>query len=146
RLRLRAREASPAELEDEVQGLAELGEPVAPELVGEHLDALLAQGRSAEARRLVEGVAPEERAPREAADLGWGCYPRHASDLAHPLLARAFLHSPTDPKLGAALEAAALRGGLVEECAALYLRLAADDGAFHGRIKRLLRRAAESRT
>jgi tetratricopeptide (TPR) repeat protein len=145
RLRLRARAATPEEIEEEVQGLGELGEPVAPALLEAHLDALLAQGRTADARRHVdERLAGGIEAP-EATTLGWVCYKRLAYDLAVALFARSLPRSAGDPKLISALEAAARRAGRVDDVVALYEQLAVDDRRFYGRARRLRGAAPQGR-
>jgi len=144
RRRLRAREASPEELEEEVQSLSELGEPVAAELLGEHVDALFAQGRSAEARRRIEERLAGGLAPHEAGRLGWICYGRQAYDLAYPLFAQAAPHNLRDHKLLSSLETAARRAGRVDDLVALYEGLASQDRRFHGRVRRLRRRGDSS--
>ena len=86
RLKLRARAATPEELAEEVHGLGELGEPVAPALLEAHVDALLAQGRTPDARRHVDARLSGGIEPPEAVSLGWICYHRQAYDLAVPRL------------------------------------------------------------
>ena len=137
RLKLRAREATPQEIEEEVQGLGELGEPVAPALLEAHVDALLADGRTADARHHIDERLAGSIEPPEAASLAWVCYRRQAYDLAVALFARALPRYTGDAKLISALEAAARRAGRVDEVVVLYEKLALDDRRFYGRIRRL---------
>lgn len=139
KLRLEARLLAPGELVEEVEGMLELGEDVAPELVPEYVRTLLETGASARARAFVAAHAAAWP-PLVASRCAWQAYRLQAWDLACELFVRA-LPVRRDAKTLTALEAAARRSARVEMLIAAYEALAARDPKLYGRVRRLRRKA-----
>lgn len=142
--RLRARTLQPEDLLEEVDSLLDLGEDVAPEVLPEYLETLLAIGQSGKARTFVQQRRHAFDA-RLAARLGWVCHHRQAYDLALELFLIAFAENRRNFKFLAALETAASRCNRLPELIALYEKQAAEEKTLYGRIKTLRRRVEERR-
>ncbi len=136
--RLRARALDPESLQREVEMLAELGEEVSDNLLAEHVDSLLATGRSVRARELISERAPTLD-PRVAVRLAWICHKRRVPDLAYLLFLSQLPFRSNDVKLLSAIEADARRAGRVGELIDAYRELSDANPKLWGRIRRLAR-------
>lgn len=137
--RLRARELSPENLQEEVEMLSELGEEIPEQIMPEYLETLLATGQGGVARNFVsERLASLQ--PRLAGQLGWVCHQHQAYDLALDLFLRAFPDQRGNYKYLSALEAAATHCHRITELVTLYEAHAPEEKRLYGRIKGLKRR------
>ncbi|MEW6367842.1 MAG: tetratricopeptide repeat protein [Acidobacteriota bacterium] len=142
--RLRARSMSPADLQDEVETLIDLGEDVSPAVLPEYLETLLRTGQGSKARAIVQQRVQDMDA-RLATRLAWTCYSLQAYDMALQLFMKSFAENRTNFKFLAAIEAAADRCGRLQELIRLYRANAAEVRSLYGRIQRLDKRLRLSR-
>ncbi len=134
--RLRARSLDPHRLQEEVETLLELGEEVPPQLLAEHVEALLRTGRGPRVRELVASVRPGLD-PQASLRIAWACHRFGLPDLAYSLFLECLPTRTGDHKFLSALEKDARLAGRSEELACAYRELASGEPRLWGRIRRL---------
>jgi len=140
--RLRARELEPGELAEEVEALAAVGEEVEEGLLPQYVEDLLAAGRTADARRVVEARAPGLR-PGTRLSVGWKAYFGQAYDLAFELFLESLPAQAENPKFLNSLQKAARLAGRLETLLAAYEEVAEQAPRLYGRIKKLEKRLTD---
>ena len=137
--RLRAKLLAPEDLQGEVEGLMDLGEEPAAEVVPEYIQSLLETGQGTRAREFIE--SRKEKLPANVLTrTGWACYKLNAHDLAYELFFRAFNANRKDFRFMAAFEKAASLAGKLPEVIGLYGSRLETDPALHGRMRNLRKR------
>ncbi len=134
--RLKARELSPEEIQEEVDLMQELGEAPDPELIPVYLKALLETGQGARARDYVREQSAGWSLD-EARQCAWVCHHHQAFDLACELFLELFRHERDNYKYLNALEKAAQCAGQVDRLCGLYEEIAPQDKRFFGRLRKL---------
>lgn len=134
--RLRAKDLSPNEIQEEMALMEELGETPDPEMIPAYVDSLLATGQGARARDYVQAQQAAWTL-EEKRQSAWNCHHRQAYDLAFPLFLELFQHERGNYKYLGALEKAARLGGRLDQLIKLYEAQAPDDARLYGRLKKL---------
>lgn len=137
-LTLEARLADPVDLVDEVEGMLELGEDVAPDLVPEYCRTLFATGAADKARAFLEERGAKLE-PRIKVRIAWDAYKAQLHDVATRLFLEVFASNRRYPKFLTALEAAAKRAGKLARVLEIYREHAPESKNLYGRIARLER-------
>lgn len=132
RATLRVQTLAPEEALAQADVLLGLGEEVPEALISRALPALLTGFQDADCRRYIAMVEPARRL-----SLGWTCYLAGADALAFDIFLEALGPTPRDPKLLAALEAAAKRIGATKTLIGRYRALTPANPHLWGRMKRL---------
>ncbi len=136
KIRLEASSLDDAEVIEQVEILSELGEPLPPEMLSRYVNALLACGRSEDARKFIHDVKSGlDR--RALVDLGWACYRLQLHDMVFELFVLVLEEENRNFKLLNALDISAVRAGRAAELAELYEALAQKQKALFGRARKL---------
>ncbi len=134
--RLKARELSPEEIQEEITLMEELGETPDPELIPAYLKALLETGQGGKARKYANEHRPLWSLD-ETRECAWVCHHSQAFDLAFELFLGLFRHDRDNYKYLNALEKAAKRAGRLDTLCGMYEELAPRDKRFFGRLGKL---------
>ncbi len=111
--RLAAGELDEAEVIEQVQVLDELGEAIPEELISRYVSALVASGRSEEARRFITDEHPKLNR-RTLTDLAWTCHRLQLHDMAYELFVLILEHRLSDFKLLNTLDFSARRARIAD--------------------------------
>jgi tetratricopeptide (TPR) repeat protein len=136
KIRLEAGALDDAEVIEQVEILEELGEPLPNEMVSRYVSALVASGRSEDARRFI--LAEKSDLDRRAiVDLAWTCHRLQLHDMAYELFILVVEEESQNIKLLSTLDFCAKRAGREAELAEIYEAMGAKHKALYGRAKKL---------
>ena len=139
KVRVKAKMLDPETLIDEVQALADFGEPVPDALFSEYIQGLLETGQTPRARDEITARLGSMEA-REGVRIAWICYRHHAFDLACTLFLTHLRANLFDFKYLAALEAAARKCNRLPHVLGAYHPLCPEAPHLYGRRKLLMRK------
>lgn len=142
--RLKAKLLEPEALIEEVQTLAQFGEPMPEVLFEEYVEKLFATGQGSAAREAVLGRMASLDS-RQGTRLAWICHHAQAYDLACYLFLAHLETNLNSFKYLAALESSAARCNRLPDVFEAYRRLASRERKLHGRIRNLARRMQQRR-
>jgi tetratricopeptide (TPR) repeat protein len=136
KIRLEASALDDAEVIEQVEILEELGERLPNEMVSRYVSALVASGRSDDARRFIL-TEKSDLDRRAIVDLAWTCHRLQLHDMAFELFILVLEEESRNFKLLNTLDFCAGRAGRAVELAELYETIAVKQKALFGRAKKL---------